>query len=274
MSVSIGLHMPNGFAGANRHGAARIAQLAESLGYESLWTADHVVLPSPRVDPSPLEPEAPLLDVVVSLAFLAAHTERILLATGCVVLPQRDPRVLAKQLASVDVLSGGRLVFGAAAGYLEPELRALGVPMAERGARTDEYLRVIRTLWEDERPAFHGRFADFKDVDAHPRPLQPHVPVVVGGHSPAAHRRAAALADGWYGWMLGLRAAAAQVEAVRAAGPSLHVTVTPARRLDAATIRSYADLGVDRLVVAVPPGLPLADLEAFVERNAPGRLLG
>lgn len=284
MPVTIGLHMPNAFAGADRSGAERIARLAEELGYESLWTADHVVLPSPRVEPSPLEPGAPLLDAVVALAFLAARTERILLGTGCVVLPQRDPLVLAKQLASVDVLSGGRLVFGAAAGYLEPELRALGVPLAERGGRTTEHLTAIRSLWEDARPAFHGRYVNFADVDAHPRPLQRPVPVVMGGHSAAAHRRAAELAHGWYGWMLGLRATAQQIASLRAAeqeavrggtarGGPLHVSVTPARRLDPETVRAYADLGVDRLIVTPPPGLPPAGLERFIEQNAPGRLL-
>ncbi|MEU7852286.1 TIGR03619 family F420-dependent LLM class oxidoreductase [Nonomuraea sp. NPDC049141] len=274
MSPSIGLHMPNGFAAADRQGAARVAKLAESLGYESLWTADHVVLPSPRVDGSPLEPDAPLLDAVVSLAFLAAHTERILLATGIIVLPQRDPLVLAKQLASVDVLSGGRLIFGVGAGYLEPELRALGVPMPDRGSRVEEHLAAIRSLWQDDKPAFDGRHVSFKDVDAYPRPLQRPVPVVIGGHTPAAHRRAAALADGWYGWMLGLRGTAAQLESLRAVSTRpLHISVTPARRLDAATVQAYADLGVDRLIVATPPGLSLAELETFVQQNAPAEFL-
>ena len=269
--------MPNGFAAAGRRGAARIAALAEELGYESLWTADHVVLPVPRGETSPLEPDAPLLDAVVSLAFFAAHTERILLGTGCVVLPQRNPLVLAKQLASVDVLSGGRLVFGAAAGYLEPELRARGVPPGERGERTTEYLKAIRSLWEDEKPAFHGRHVSFSDVAAHPRPLQPHVPVVLGGHAPVAHRRAAELADGWYGWMLGLRATAAQLDSLRSAaaltGRGLHISITPARRLDPETVRAYTALGVHRLIVATPPGLDLAATESFIERNAPGRIM-
>ncbi len=193
-------------------------------------------------------------------------------------LPQRNPLILAKQLAGVDVLSGGRLVFGAAAGYLEPELRALGVPPAERGTRTEEYLLAIRSLWEDDRPAFHGRHVDFEQVNAYPRPVRRPVPVVLGGNSRVAHRRAAALADGWYGWMLGLRATAEQVASVRehaaAAGRSLHVSVTPARRLDPGTVQAYADLGVDRLIVTAEPGLPMDGLERFVERNAPGRLLG
>ncbi|MGN9788809.1 LLM class F420-dependent oxidoreductase [Nonomuraea sp. ZG12] len=277
MSLTIGLYLSAGSATAGPRGCARIAALAEDLGYDSLWAPDHVVLPDPRVEPSPLDPHIPLLDPVVLLTFLAARTERILLATGCVVLPQRNPLVLAQQLAAVDVLSGGRLVFGAASGYLEPELRALGVPPAERGTRMEEYLRAIRSLWEDDRPAFHGRHVDFRDVNAYPRPVARPVPVVLGGNSRIAHRRAAALADGWYGWMLGLRATAEQVASVRehaaAAGRPLHISVTPARRLDPGIVQSYAGLGVDRLIVAAEAGLPLDELERFVERNAPDRLL-
>jgi probable F420-dependent oxidoreductase len=235
MDPTIGLHAPNGYSGAGRDGAARVAALAERLGYDSLWAADHVVLPSPLTESSPLDPDAPLLDPLVALAFAAAHTTRIRLATGVVILPQRDPLVLAKQLASVDVLSDGRLIFGLGIGYLEPELRALGVPPTGRGQRAEEYLAAMRALWESPEPAFHGRFVDFAKVDAHPRPPQRPVPVVVGGNSAAAHRRAARLADGWYGWMLGLRAAAAHLDSLRAAeqetGRRLHVSITPARRL-------------------------------------------
>jgi probable F420-dependent oxidoreductase len=276
MDPTVGLHMPNGYAAAERDGAARIAALAENLGYDSLWAADHVVLPSPRTEGSPLDPDAPLIDPIVALAFAAAHTTRIRLATGVVILPQRDPLVLAKQFAGVDVLSGGRLIFGFGIGHLEPELRALGVPSAQRGQRAEEYLAAMRALWESPEPAFHGRFVDFANVEAHPRPLQRPVPVVVGGNSAAAHRRAVRLADGWYGWMLGLRATAAQLESLRAAGHGrekrLHVTVTPARRLDPDTVQAYADLGVDRLVVTPPPGLSLSELENFVQKNAPERL--
>jgi probable F420-dependent oxidoreductase len=279
MPVTLGLFLMNAYACAEPAGAARVAGLAEALGYDSLWVADHVALPSPRVDPSPLDPADPLLDPVVALTHLAAHTQRIALGTGCVVLPQRNPVVLAKQLASVDVISGGRLIFGLAVGYLEPELRAVGVPMAGRGARTDEYLAAMRALWYDDEPAFHGVHVSFADVDSRPRPLQHRVPVVVGGHSAAAHRRAAIGADGWFGFLLGLRAAAAQIDALRVAsatsgrqGPALHISVAPSRPLDPGVVGAYADLGVDRLIVVPPPGLALADLEGFVEDHAPRRI--
>src|SRR3954469_13985783 len=97
--------------------------------------------------------------------------------------------------------AGGRLLFGLGVGYLEPEMRAVGVPMEHRGTRADEYLRAMRSLWMDEHPESHGRYVEFEGVDAYPRPLQQPLPVVVGGHTPAAHRRAARYGDGWYGFM-------------------------------------------------------------------------
>ncbi|MER7548014.1 TIGR03619 family F420-dependent LLM class oxidoreductase [Spirillospora sp. NPDC127506] len=278
MQPTLGLFALNVHACAEPGVAARLAGLAEDLGYDSVWAGDHVVLPSPRVAPSPMEPDAPFLDPLVALAHLAGRTGRIALGTGVVVLPQRNPLVLAKQLASLDVLSEGRLIFGAAAGYLEPELRAVGVPPEGRGARTDEYLAAMRSLWYDEAPAFHGRHADFAGVDAHPRPVQRPIPVVTGGHSPAALRRAARHADGWYGWMLGRRAAAdllarlraAEQEAGRAA--PLHISVSPPKLPDAGYVREYGELGVDRLIVVPPMGVPASDLEQFVRDHAPRRL--
>jgi probable F420-dependent oxidoreductase len=277
---TIGLFAINSHACAEPQAAARIATLAESLGYDSLWAGEHVVVPSPRVDPSPMEPDEPILDPLVALAHVAAHTERIKLGTGVIILPQRNPLVLAKQVASLDVLSVGRLILGIGVAYLEPEMRAIGVPMEGRGARADEYLAAMRALWEQDAPSFSGHHVDFDGVDAHPRPVQRPLPVVVGGHTRAAHRRAARSADGWYGFMVGLRAMAEQRELMRAAIEEtgrerpLHVSVTPARRLDKDNVRTYAELGVDRLIVAPPVGLSLEELVEVVEANAPERVGG
>jgi probable F420-dependent oxidoreductase len=227
-----------------------------------------------------MEPEEPILDPLIALAHLAAHTERIKVGTGVIILPQRNPLVLAKQVASLDVLSGGRLIFGIGVAYLEPEMRAIGVPMEGRGARADEYLAAMRSLWEDEAPSFSGQYVSFEAVDAHPRPVQRPLPVVVGGHTRAAHRRAARSADGWYGFLQGLRAMAEQRELMRAAIEEtgrerpLHVSVTPSRRLDAETVSAYAELGVDRLIVAPPVGLSMGELTEFVEANAPRQIGG
>src|SRR5712691_9683559 len=150
--------------------AARVAQAAEAAGFESLWTGEHVVLPDPQVPPSPLPPQSPLLDPAVALAFLAAHTKTVRLGTGIIILPQRNPLVLAKELASVDVVSGGRLIFGLGIGYLKPEFDALGIPFEHKGARGVEYLQAILALWTQPRPSYRGRFVRFEGIQAFPRP--------------------------------------------------------------------------------------------------------
>jgi len=135
--------------------AVRVAQAAEAAGFDSLWTGEHVVLPDPQAPPSPAPPQTPFLDPLVALAHLAGHTKRILLATGIVILPQRNPVVLAKEVATLDVLSGGRAVLGVGAGYLHQEFAALGIPFERRGARTDEYIDAMRALWAEPKP---GKF--------------------------------------------------------------------------------------------------------------------
>ncbi len=271
---SIGLFALNQGATANREALGRLGLLAEELGYDSLWVGEHVVVPDPRRPPSPMAPDDPILDGLVSLAFLAARTERIRLATGIVILPQRNPVVLAKQLASLDVLSGGRLIFGMGVGYLEPEMTAVGVSMERRGARAAEYLAAMRALWEQERPSFDGEFVSFSGVNAHPRPLQPRLPVVMGGYTRAVHRRAARHADGWYGFFLDQERTAEQIadlrECLAEAGRSeseFEITVTPKGRIDAETVAAYGRLGVDRLVL-----LPRGDIEEFIPAHAPDRI--
>jgi probable F420-dependent oxidoreductase len=223
-----------------------------------------------------MDPLDPILDPLVALAYAAAQTERLRLATGIVILPQRNPLVLAKQLASLDRVTGGRLIFGMGVGYLEPEMSAVGVPMERRGTRAVEYLRAMRSLWEDDQPAFEGEFVRFSGVNAHPRPLQQPLPVAMAGHSPAAHRRAARHANGWYGFMLDIDATREQIagldQALAAEGRSrdgFEITVTPRGRLDEAKVAAYGELGVDRLVL-----VPRAEveLEEFVRDHA--RLVG
>ncbi|MCO1656638.1 LLM class F420-dependent oxidoreductase [Pseudonocardia humida] len=275
---TIGLFLHNRTIATDPVAAAAVAELAEELGYDSLWAGEHVVVPSPRVAPSPMDPDEPILDPVVLLAHLAARTDRIRLGTGVIVLPQRHPLVLAKQLASLDVLCGGRLEVGIGAGYLEPELSAIGVAMDERGTRTDEYLAAMRALWEDEAPAFDGTHVRFAGVDAHPRPVQRPLPVVVGGHAPVALRRAARSAEGWYGFMLSPEDTAARVAGLREAAAGRgrdrppHVSVTPNRRLDPATVAAYAEAGADRLVVALRPTADLDALRRALDANSPAAL--
>jgi len=255
------------------------ARAAEAAGFDSLWAGEHIVLPDPQVPPSPMDPRDPGLDSLLALTWAAAHTTTIRVVTGIVILPQRNPLVLAKQVASLDILSAGRVSLGVGAGYLEPEFRALGANFAERGAVTDEYLDAMLALWYDERPEYHGRFVDFAGIDAHPRPQQHPIPLVVGGHRAPAYRRAVARAHGWYGYWLtpddvatslaGLRAAAGRVERPAELG-ELEISVTPRGRLTPERAAAYAELGVHRLVPLAGPSSdgPREAVEAAVAATA------
>ena len=257
------------------------AQAAEAAGFESLWAGEHVVLPDPQVPPSPMAPQDPALDPLVALAFAAAATSTIRLATGIVILPQRNPVVLAKQTASVDVLSRGRLTLGVGVGYLEPEFRAIGANFPQRGAVTDEFLDALEHLWYDAHPEYHGRFVEFAGVDAHPRPVQQPVPVVIGGHSSPAFRRAVRRGHGWYGYALtpeqtaecldGLRVAADEVERPSEIG-RLEISVTPRGRLTSERAEAFAQLGVDRLVVSPRSPADSADETITTALEAVARL--
>ncbi len=235
---------------------ARVARAAEDAGFESVWTAEHIVLPDPQVAPSPVPPDTVLFDPAIALSFIAAHTTHIRLATGIIILPQRNPVELAKELASLDVLSQGRLIFGCAVGYLEPEYAALGASFKDRGALADEYIDVLRALWTQSSPRFSGPTVQFEGIDAHPRPVQkPHPPIVVGGHSPAAFRRVAARGNGWFGSATpdALPAVLEQIERAKAEVDraadlgEIEITIMGMTEIDFDTARRYADLGVDRL---------------------------
>src|SRR5262249_14157862 len=207
-------------------------------------------------------PREPILDPAIALSFLAAHTSRVRLGTGIVILPQRNPLVLAKELASLDVLSAGRLVFGVGVGYLEAEFRALGAPFAQRGAVTDDYLAAIRAIWGEGPRSHRGSHSAFESVQAHPLPVQrPTPPIVVGGRSPAAFRRAARQGHGWYGFALDLDQTAQAIAGLREAVArhgrpaelgDLEISVTPRGRIDRAAADRFAALGVHRLILLPP----------------------
>jgi probable F420-dependent oxidoreductase len=257
-SVKFGLYGLHKGENTAPEALARRARAAEDAGFESIWVGDHIALP----------PDAPddaydaRLEALVMLAHLAAITRRVRLAVGVIVLPQRQPVLLAKQLTSIDVLSDGRLIVGLGVGYLEAELRALGTPLAARGARTDEYIAALRVLWDEPMPDYHGRFVSFSNVIQRPRPAQrPHPPIVIGGESPAAYRRARS-ADGWYGWERSPQQVAAVREEI---GPELEVTITPSPPgpIPLELARRYADVGVDRLVLQ-PPDTTGASMDELI----------
>ncbi|WP_419911038.1 TIGR03619 family F420-dependent LLM class oxidoreductase [Candidatus Poriferisodalis sp.] len=259
---------------AGAEGAGRIAVAAEQAGFESVWTGEHVVLPDPQAPPSPLPPLHPMLDPAVALAYVAALTSEIKLGTGIIIVPQRNPLVLAKELASVDVLSGGRLLFGVGVGYLVPEFEALGIPMEDRARRTEEYIEAMRAIWSMDQPAYDGDFVKFADVQARPRPIQqPGPPVVMGGHTAPAYRRSVTMSEGWYGFALDYDATQRCIDGLSEAGARyerpaelgrLEITVTPRVRPTPEMVERFAEMGVDRLVL-LPNGQTVDEIATFVE---------
>ncbi len=290
--------MKLGFFGMNagvfstRQAILRLAKTAEDAGYESLWTGEHVVVVDPQVPPSPLPPETRMVDTVAALAFVAAATTRIKLGSGIILLAQRNPVVLAKELAGIDVLSDGRLLFGIGVGYVKKEFDAIGVPYEERGARVSEHIEAIRALWTQPQPHFEGRFTQFDGIQSNPQPIQqPHPPFIIGGMSPAAHRRAVTQGNGWYGFFQDLDATAEQLRGLEDAakhnerpaelGP-LEITITPPGPVDLDTVKRYEDLGVSRLAIlhgftesaADEGNAAVDDAIAFIEKTAEALRLG
>ena len=234
----------------------RVARAAEESGFDSIWTGEHVAMPVGD-NPVGIDAATPILDSLVTLGHLAAHTERVRLGTGILVLPHHNPMLLAKALATLDVVSGGRLIAGFGGGYVEAEFKALGVSFRHRGAITDEYLDAMRAIWTEEVPRFSGRFASFGDVRCEPKPVQrPHPPIVIGGRSPAALRRAARIGDGWYGFALTVEQTAEIVrdlgrlraELGRSDRP-FEISLTTFEKLTPDLVAQATDAGVHRLIV-------------------------
>jgi probable F420-dependent oxidoreductase len=272
--MKFGLHSVNLHTCSYPDAAARLARAAEAAGFESLWTADHIVLPDPPLPGRPMPPDMRLLDPIVSLTFLAAHTSRIRLATGVIILPQRQAVVLAKQLASLDVLSNGRLVFGLGVGWCEPEMRASGASFGERGRIADDYLAAMRAVWTQAKPAHHGKYVSFEGVQAMPRPVQTPIPIVVGGRTPPAYRRAVTQGQGWYGFGMDVEETRKSVAALGEAGRKserppalgkLEISITPPGFdiPDKALQDAYAAVGVDRLILRPRPEMDASALERF-----------
>jgi probable F420-dependent oxidoreductase len=262
--VKFGIIFANTGPFTGRSGLVELATGAEAAGFESLWTVEHVIYPEGYASEYPYDPsgkmsavtDTPLPDPLQWLAFAAAATERIRLATGILILPQRNPLVLAKEVATLDDLSGGRVELGIGVGWLREEFDALGVPFEARGARTDEYVEVLRLLWSTDRASFHGRFADFDGVSMNPKPQRGFVPVHVGGHSRAAAARAGRLGDGFFpgkGDLAELVDVVRQTAADHGRDPAaIEITSWTAGVFGddpVGAVQELADAGVDRTVV-------------------------
>ena len=205
--MKFGLGFANTGMGSTAAGARDLATRAERLGFESLWTVEHVLVPSGYESKYPYDPSGKMAggaeafdlpDPLIWLAYIAAATEKIKLATGILILPQRNPAITAKEVASLDALSGGRVVLGVGVGWLEEEFNALGVPFQDRGRRHDDYVEAMRALWKGDKASVHNTYAGFDDCISLPRPTNGTVPIVVGGHTKRAARRAARLGDGFF----------------------------------------------------------------------------
>jgi probable F420-dependent oxidoreductase len=238
---------------------AAVARAAENAGFESFWGGEHIALADPQTPASPMPPRIDFVDLNVTMAFAAAHTRTLRFGTGIMILPLRNPVVLAKQLASVDVMSGGRLIFGIGIGNLEFEFNAVGMPFDHKGKRAEEALAAMKALWTMDCAEFRGRYFSFAGVRAEPRPVQrPHPEIVFGGKTPYAFSRTARLGNGWYGYALDLAATRDCIAGIRTACADagrrfeeIEVSITPKGDLDRDLARRYADLGVDRLIL--PP---------------------
>ncbi|OBA74391.1 LLM class F420-dependent oxidoreductase [Mycobacterium sp. 1554424.7] len=271
--MRLGLHALGIGTGADRAVIDAVASTADSCGFSTLWAGEHVVMvdrPTSRYPYSDdgviaVPAQADWLDPIIALSFAAAASSRIRIATGVLLLPEHNPVVVAKQAASLDRLSGGRLTLGVGVGWSREEFAALGVPFEHRAARTAEYVAAMRALWRDDVASFDGEFVRFDAIRVNPKPLR-RIPIVLGGNSDAALRRVAAWGDGWYGFNLdgpaAVRARVYRLERLCAeAGrdrAELTVSVAP-RDPSVDNIGALTEAGVDELVlVTAPPESPQA----------------
>jgi probable F420-dependent oxidoreductase len=265
--MKFGIMYANGGPFAYPEMLTHLATTAERVGVESIWTIEHVVIPvgyksTYPYDPSgriPAPEQLPIPDPLVALAYAAAVTKTLRLATGILILPQRHPLYVAKEVASLDVLSHGRVILGIGVGWLQEEFDALGIPFAERAARTAEMVRAMRSLWKDEAEPFAGRFFRWGKLESHPKPVQkPGVPIVVGGHTELAARRAARYGDGFFPgvteeekliWLLGIM----REECKKVGRDPATIEVTSGRAApDVAGVKRLTELGVSRFMVPPP----------------------
>ena len=271
MPLKFGLHGINSGSNANPESITRLAVAAEKAGFDSLSAGGHPFLSEKQ---SRIPPTLPTLDAALALAYVAASTRTIRLATGILLLPQYHPAILAKQVASLDVFSHGRFIFGIGVGWVEHEYEVLGLDYHDRGARADEYLRAMKVLWSEDRPTFRGKYVSFDSIRAYPHPVQkPHPPIVIGGNSPGADRRAVEQGNGWFGYGMNLeqteKALAELKEVARryarpAALGELEITIAPSIPIDLPTAEKFSKLGVHRLFLITPQNKTTQEIEQFI----------
>ncbi|HTT81299.1 MAG TPA: TIGR03619 family F420-dependent LLM class oxidoreductase [Stellaceae bacterium] len=268
--MRLGIHLPHIGQKASAEAIRRAAIQAEALGFADVWVSEHIIVPKDRLYP----PSAVFWDPVLTLTWAASCTERVGLGTSVLVLPMRHPLPLAKELATLQNLSGGRLILGAGIGWLESEFAALGVPFRERGRRMDEGIALMRAVWSDDPISFQTIYipAIIEDMRMLPRPEAP-IPIWIGGTSEPALQRALRF-DGWHGSRATPEQAAPLVKRLRAARPEPEFVIslrTGWNGRDAGELKArldgYAAVGVGHVLVE-PADRELDDWLASVERIA------
>jgi len=290
--VKVGAFVPIGTLNANPDFLRTLGTALEERGFESVWVAEHIVLFDdyasryPYADDGrfPGGGDTGLLEPLTALSYLAAVTDSIRLGTGICLVPQRNPVYTAKQVADVDVLSGGRVDFGVGVGWLREEFEAVGMPFEHRGARTREHLEVMKELWTKETASFKGEYYELPECRLYPKPVQqPHPPIHFGGETTAALRRVADLGQGWYGFNRTpeevpdpLTSLDRLLEARGRSRDEIEVSVCPYfKGADRDALERYRDLGVDRVIAVLfaldRDGLLRAADELAKELVEPGR---
>jgi probable F420-dependent oxidoreductase len=260
---------------------AHLATTAERCGFESLWSVEHVAVPIKHLPyPGSKDGSMPggddvaIPDPLIPLAYVAAVTKTIRLATGILILPQRHPIYTAKEVATVDVLSGGRVILGIGSGWMKEEFEALGIDFHHRGAMTDEAIQALRVLWKDGAASFEGKHFKFGPLHSNPKPVARNVPIHVGGHSTAAARRAGRYGDGFFPTVMNPEKlkelfATVRSEAQKAGrNPDAIEFSCLTRSLKPDDLKMLADMGVSRVVVNPPgtrPEVVTRGLEKFRE---------
>ena len=269
--MRLGIHLPHIGRKAGPEAIRRAAVQAEELGFADVWTSEHIIVPKS----APYPPSPAFYDPVLTLCWAAAFTRRVGLGTSVLVLPMRHPLPLAKELATLQCLSEGRLILGAGVGWMEAEFAALGAPFRERGRRMDEGIRMMRAVWREDPVSFRARWipATIEAMRMLPQPVRP-IPIWIGGGSEAALRRALALGDGWHGSRLSPEEAKPVVARLIAERPRPDFSISLRSGWDgtdagalAARLAGYAAAGVEHVLVE-PFERGLEDWLAAVERAA------
>jgi probable F420-dependent oxidoreductase len=292
--MKFGVGLPNYGPHTSFDAIRRVALAAEELGYDSVWTTDHVIVPKEHI-----EPYGHIYESVVTLAMVASVTQRVRLGTSIIVLPMRNPVLFAKQAATIDAASGGRMIVGVGVGWNEPEYKNLSADFKNRGKRLDEDITLLRALWSSENANFHGKYTQITDSIFAPLPARKEIPIWIGGNGEPSWRRAAALGDAWHATGAPPEGVAAAVQYFREHTPARRLLISarlninldpnvpptyeyrgaPRRRLSGtdddvrATLREYVQAGLQHAALWFPIDditVTLDQMQRFMRDIAPG----